>query len=78
MLVEFKRVITTDDDVEGDQAPEVRNPPIAINVSQVSAVFGSDQDGADVTVVRVLDRGFKVQGTYAEVLAKINGTQVGR
>ena len=75
MLVEFKRVVQ---DESEDGFPEVRNPPIAINVNQISAVFGSDQDGADVTVIRVLNRGFKVQGTYAEVMARINGTQVGR
>ena len=76
MLVEFKRVVV-DHEVEDDDRPEVRNPPIAINVSQVTAVFGSVEDGTDVTVVRVGDRGFKVQGTYAEVMAKINNLQVG-
>jgi len=76
MLVEFKRVVIDPEVEDDDHRPEVRNPPIAINVSQISAVFGSDQDGADVTVVRVGDRGFKVQGTYAEVMARISGLQV--
>jgi len=75
MLVEFKRVVI-DREVEDDDRPEVTNPPIAINVSAVTAVFGSAEDGADVTVVRVGDRGFKVQGTYAEVMARISGAQV--
>jgi hypothetical protein len=75
MLIEFSRVVEREDE---DGLPEIHNPPIAINARCVGAVFGCEDDGADVTIIRLTDgRGLKVKGTYAEILAKLSGANQG-
>jgi len=45
---------------------------LAVNPTHVAAVHDSMDDG--VVIVRLADgRGYKVSGTYAEVMAKVNG-----
>jgi hypothetical protein len=69
MLIEFQRI------VEGGEDGTDRGPPIAINPAFVAVVHGSEQR-PDMSLIHLADgRGYKVKGSYADVMAKINRLQ---
>jgi len=69
MLIEFNRAVETE---EGEVTL-----PISINAKYVEAVLATQEDASDITIVRLSGgRGFRIRGTYAEVIAKLDGTQV--
>ncbi len=71
MLVEFMRTQTSTVEGEDDEVRVVEHR-LHVNPAHVSAVVEILRDPCPIVVIRMADgRGFKVRGTYSEVVEKL-------